>query len=67
MRFGDFLWHSQEIERVNAIFQLTIEPVDIENIPDSILDDIAQRCLAINSRGVPMFLRYGHEMNGTEY
>jgi beta-mannanase len=33
-------------------------------MPDYLLEEIALKCLEINQRGVPMLLRYGHEMNG---
>ncbi|KAI8912503.1 glycoside hydrolase superfamily [Gorgonomyces haynaldii] len=69
-----FDWHGQEARRVSAVLQMTIEPSrspsEIDTIPESILDAIAQQCLAINTKyGTPILLRYGHEMNGdwTQY
>lgn len=64
LRWGDFEWHSQEIAKIGGIFQLTLEPTSLSGMPDSLLEQIAQKCFEINQRGVPMFLRYGHEMNG---
>jgi hypothetical protein len=63
IRWGDFEWHAEQVALLGGIFQITFMPVSIGNTPQSILDEIAQRCLQINSKGVPMFIRYGHEMN----
>lgn len=64
LRWNNFQWHAEEIARMGSIFQLTLEPTSLSAMPDSLLEEIALKCLEINSRGVPMFLRYGHEMNG---
>ena len=62
-------WHGQEARRISAFLQLTIEPSrapsEISTIPQDILDQIADHCLKINTvYGTPIYLRYGHEMNG---
>jgi hypothetical protein len=62
-------WHGQEAQRVSAMLELTIEPIrdptDISTIPQSILDSIAKKLLQINTKyGTPVYLRFGHEMNG---
>ncbi|KAI8912494.1 glycoside hydrolase superfamily [Gorgonomyces haynaldii] len=64
-----FDWHGQEANRISATLQITVEPSrspsEISTIPDTILDQIAQQCLKINTKyGTPVFLRFGHEMNG---
>lgn len=69
IRWNDFIWHAQQVGDIGGIFALTIEPIDIANVPQSLLEQVAQTCYQINKNGVPMFLRYGHEMNGdwTDY
>ncbi|KAI8800658.1 glycoside hydrolase superfamily [Cladochytrium replicatum] len=66
-------WHAQQVELVNGgVLELTIEPLtaDPSTIRASIYSDIADLCRNINEKyGVPILLRWGHEMNGpwTQY
>lgn len=64
MRVNDLIWHGQETALIGGILQLTVEPADVVNISDSALEFVAEHCKQINEMGVPMFLRFGHEMNG---
>lgn len=58
-------WHAQEIQKYGAIFQLTIEPdANMDIMPQDMLSNLALACKTINEFGVPILLRYGHEMNG---
>jgi hypothetical protein len=63
-RFETMKWHGEESARLGSIFQLTIECINPLTISDALLEKIAQHCADINSKGVPILLRYGHEMNG---
>ena len=64
IRYGDFRWHAEEIARTRGLFALTIEPTDMETPSDALLERIALFRKELNEMGVPIFLRYGHEMNG---
>ncbi|KAI8928796.1 glycoside hydrolase superfamily [Entophlyctis helioformis] len=58
-------WHVWQVSLVGGIFELTIEPLYIERITEAILDRFAQSLRDLNAKyGVPILLRYGHEMNG---
>ncbi|KAH9271575.1 hypothetical protein BASA83_006183 [Batrachochytrium salamandrivorans] len=58
-------WHVWQVSLVGGIFELTIQPVSIDTIPDTMLDQFAQSLRDLNAKyGVPILLRYGHEMNG---
>ncbi|KAI9017190.1 glycoside hydrolase superfamily [Gaertneriomyces semiglobifer] len=60
-------WHAEETARAGGILQVTLEPVinDLTTIPQAMLEDFALQCQDINSKmGVPIIIRYGHEMNG---
>ncbi|KAL2911708.1 hypothetical protein HK105_208809 [Polyrhizophydium stewartii] len=58
-------WHVWQVSLVGGIFELTIEPMAIDTTSDAILDQLAQTLRDLNSKyGVPILLRYGHEMNG---
>lgn len=64
-----FEWHAQECQRTGAILAITMEPsrspTEIGSMPQSIIDLIADECLRVNTvYGTPIYLRYGHEMNG---
>jgi hypothetical protein len=68
-RFDLFEWHAQEAQSVGAFLQITLEPSkspsEFDTMPQAILDEIAQECLRVNTKyGTPIYLRYGHEMNG---
>ncbi|KAL2911709.1 hypothetical protein HK105_208810 [Polyrhizophydium stewartii] len=58
-------WHAWQVSLVGGIFQLSIMPTTLTGIPDEAYTTIAAQIKAINSeRGVPMIVRFGHEMNG---
>ncbi|KAI8837569.1 glycoside hydrolase superfamily [Chytridium lagenaria] len=64
--FDMLAWHGAEVRLTKGILELTIEPVtDLTRIPDSLYDEIARRVRDVNvNQGVPVLLRFGHEMNG---
>jgi beta-mannanase len=44
---------------------VTFEPSALSQITDAQIEQLADRCLELNSKyGVPLYLRWGHEMNG---
>ncbi|KAJ3129992.1 hypothetical protein HK098_007258 [Nowakowskiella sp. JEL0407] len=59
-------WHAEEVQRVGGILELTIEPVsDLSTFTDDLFLRLANHCRSINEKnGVPILLRWGHEMNG---
>ena len=61
-------WHADQISRVGrgTIYEMTMSPVmEMGEIPISALEEIANECQRINMDfGLPILLRYGHEMNG---
>lgn len=58
-------WQGEEVRKIGAILGLTVQPdATIATLPQATLDQLAQECLDINKKGVPVLLRYGHEMNG---
>ncbi|KAJ3081252.1 hypothetical protein HK102_002476 [Quaeritorhiza haematococci] len=59
-------WFGSEVQRINGILQVTLEPVvPMAQVPDSVLEQFALQCKDINEKmGVPLMIRYGHEMNG---
>ncbi|KAI9325510.1 glycoside hydrolase superfamily [Zopfochytrium polystomum] len=59
-------WFGSEVARVGGILEVTMAPTSpLEQLPDNVLDAFAKQLLDINSRyGVPVLLRWGHEMNG---
>ncbi|KAI8902429.1 glycoside hydrolase superfamily [Globomyces pollinis-pini] len=60
-----FEWNGQLCRDVSAILSMTIQPVEVAQITDKMVEDLARVCYKINSEyGVPIMLRFGHEMNG---
>ncbi|KAI9346773.1 glycoside hydrolase superfamily [Zopfochytrium polystomum] len=59
-------WFGSEVGRVGGILEVTMAPTSpISELSDNVLDTFAKQLLDINSRyGVPVLLRWGHEMNG---
>ncbi|KAH6579957.1 hypothetical protein BASA61_009945 [Batrachochytrium salamandrivorans] len=59
-------WNAQQAGQVGAMLELTLMPtVPVETIPTTLLWDYAVLMRRINSAyGVPVLLRFGHEMNG---
>lgn len=58
-------WHGYQVQLIGGIFQLTLQPTAaIATVSDLTLTNIAKKCVEINQKGVPILLRYGHEMNG---
>ncbi|VXB68562.1 glycoside hydrolase family 26 protein [Nocardioides sp. AX2bis] len=47
---------------------LTLEPLDgLDAVDDAVIDDLVTRLRAWNDSGVPVFVRFAHEMNGSWY
>ncbi|KAJ3409683.1 mannan endo-1,4-beta-mannosidase [Chytriomyces confervae] len=60
-------WYGSEVGKVGGILELTIQPTnpDMSVYNDTMFNALAQDLYAINTRyGVPIMLRFGHEMNG---
>ncbi|KAJ1542874.1 hypothetical protein HK096_008987, partial [Nowakowskiella sp. JEL0078] len=60
-------WHAQQIQLAGGgFFELTIEPIsDLAGLTDELFTRIATQCRVINEKyGIPILLRFGHEMNG---
>ncbi|TPX30919.1 hypothetical protein SmJEL517_g05630 [Synchytrium microbalum] len=59
-------WQAQQVGSVNGIFEITLQPsVRMSLIPDATLQAVAKQMAIMNGYyGVPVILRYGHEMNG---
>ena len=58
-------WHAQEVNRVGAILQLSVDPVNVGSMPMSVINELADQCKAINDKyKLPIILRYRHEFNG---
>jgi hypothetical protein len=63
-------WHASLLQKLGhgPIYQLSIDPDDYATMTDEAYDAIAVECAYINSEyGVPILLRWGHEMNGNWY
>ncbi|CAM6054319.1 unnamed protein product [Sphagnum tenellum] len=65
-------WFGQQTAFTGGFLLLTIEPLtpDFSTISDEIMDTLARQCRDINAKlGVPILMRFGHEMNGdwTQY
>lgn len=60
-----FEWHAQQVKLTGGMLAITIEPSNLDLITPKMIDDLAKNCYLVNSKyGVPLFLRFGHEMNG---
>ncbi|KAJ1552035.1 hypothetical protein HK405_012931 [Cladochytrium tenue] len=59
-------WFASEVAKVGGILEVTMAPTsNISEVSDAAMLTLAQQLRDINiNRGVPVLLRYGHEMNG---
>ncbi|KAI8816231.1 glycoside hydrolase superfamily [Fimicolochytrium jonesii] len=58
-------WQAEEVKRAGGILGLTLEPTgDVTLITDDLINTIVGKLKELNDGGVPVILRYGHEMNG---
>jgi hypothetical protein len=68
---GDWAYLDGVIDQVQALRGMalvTLEPsVDLSAITPQMADDFAQRLAGYNARGVPVLVRFAHEMNGSWY
>lgn len=64
--FNSLNWFGSEVGKVGGILEVTMAPTStLPELSDAVLDQFAQQLYDINSRyGVPVLLRWGHEMNG---
>ncbi|KAJ3342411.1 hypothetical protein HDU83_006100 [Entophlyctis luteolus] len=65
-----FNWFGSEVGRVGGILELSLNPQtsNVSYITPSMMEAFAAKCQNINQQyGVPIYLRYGHEMNGDWY
>ncbi|KAI8825416.1 glycoside hydrolase superfamily, partial [Chytriomyces cf. hyalinus JEL632] len=67
-------WFGSEAGYVGAMLELTLNPpkdmriADLKDLTPAMYDGISKACQTINQRyGVPIFLRWAHEMNGDWY
>lgn len=50
-------WQASEIQKVNAIYGLTMQPnANLGTIRQSTLDSLAQECLKINQKGMSILI-----------
>src|SRR5207248_10955299 len=57
-----------QVAAQHGIALLTLLPVDgLQAVTPAVVDDLADRLAVINARGVPVLVRYAHEMNGSWY
>ncbi|KAJ3238416.1 hypothetical protein HDU81_007897 [Chytriomyces hyalinus] len=71
---SSFNWFGSEAGRVGAMLELTLNPpknmkvADLKDLTPKMYDDIGKMCQIVNQQyGVPIFLRWAHEMNGDWY
>ncbi|KAJ3106779.1 hypothetical protein HK100_003682 [Physocladia obscura] len=65
-----FNWFGSEVGRVGGMLELSLNPQtpNVSQITVPMMEAFAAKCQNINEQyGVPIFLRYGHEMNGDWY
>ena len=56
------------IHEQGAMLLLTLEPhTGLESVTAAAAEDLARRVAGYNARGVPVFVRFAHEMNGSWY
>jgi len=59
---------ADQVAAQHGMALLTLLPVDgLQAVTPAVADDLANRLAAINARGVPVLVRYAHEMNGSWY
>jgi hypothetical protein len=64
LRYNVLNWHGEEARRVGGMLAITIEPIQLTLITEAHREELIKYCVKINSEyGVPLFLRWGHEMN----
>ena len=57
--------HAQSVQQMGGILELTFEVIDLTKMTDAVYQQMAQQLYQINTqRGVPVLLRWCHEMNG---
>jgi hypothetical protein len=60
-----FEWHAQEVQRIGGILAITLQPSSLPDTTDEMIQSVADMCYKVNTKyGVPLFMRWGHEMNG---
>ncbi|WP_246836255.1 glycoside hydrolase family 26 protein [Nesterenkonia sp. NBAIMH1] len=59
---------AEQIAEFNGVLMLTVEPVDgLGAVTPEVIEELVSVLRSINESGVPVLLRYAHEMNGSWY
>ncbi|WP_258935186.1 glycoside hydrolase family 26 protein [Nesterenkonia pannonica] len=59
---------ADQIAEFNGVLMLTVEPVDgLGAVTPEVIEELVSVLRSINESGVPVLLRYAHEMNGSWY
>jgi glycosyl hydrolase family 26 len=59
---------AQQLTRAHAMGLLTLEPaVALDDITPELAQDLAETLAPYNRRGIPLIVRFAHEMNGSWY
>jgi hypothetical protein len=59
---------AQQVARTGGVLVLTLEPHDgLAAVTDVVVEDVVALLAEINGDGVPVLLRFAHEMNGSWY
>ncbi len=58
----------EQVKSQHGMGMITLEPNDgLESVTPEVVDEFAGRAAAYNKEGVPLFIRFAHEMNGSWY
>ncbi|TPX58495.1 mannan endo-1,4-beta-mannosidase [Powellomyces hirtus] len=58
-------WHGEQVREVGGILALTLEPIGaLGGLTDAGIAVVVKKLRELNDLGVPIILRFGHEMNG---
>lgn len=58
----------EQVKSQDGMGVITLEPHDgLETITPDVVNEFAELIATYNERGVPLFVRFGHEMNGSWY
>ncbi|KAJ3062949.1 hypothetical protein HDU98_001216 [Podochytrium sp. JEL0797] len=64
--FNMLNWYASECGKTRSILEFTLQPTaPLASLTQEMYENVATQLLQVNTLyGVPVFLRYGHEMNG---
>ncbi|KAI9187669.1 hypothetical protein H9P43_002060 [Blastocladiella emersonii ATCC 22665] len=64
----EFLAHADAVRTARGFLLVTLEPMQgLEMLTPAVIDKIAMLLATVNDRGIPILLRFAHEMNGNWY